>query len=423
MSQSAAGQSFDCMVLGAGIVGVATALHLQMAGRGVVLVDRQPPGQATSFGSAGLIQREAITPYMMPRELAKLLTYARNQSTEANLHYTALLKLAPWLLQYWRRSGKSGRSAGEKAAAPLVMRAVEEHEILMEAAGCSEMLRRTGYLRLHRDTEDLDRDEAEQSRLHEAFGVDFTVKNPDELEKIEPNLREEFVGGILMPQVASLSDPEALTQAYAAHFKARGGVMRTGDAMTLTRTPDRMGWQVQNIEGPIRADAAVIALGPWSADLLARQGVRVPLAVKRGYHMHFKPDGNATLNHPVLDVTHGFVMTPMARGIRLTTGAEFAPRDADPTPVQLAKVEPIARDMFPLAERVDPEPWLGARPCLPDMLPAVGPIPGKSGLWANFGHQHLGLTMAAVTGRLITQMITGDEPLTNPAPYNPGRFH
>lgn len=412
----------DCMVLGAGIVGVSTALHLQMAGRDVVIVDRQPPGMGTSFGNAGLIQRDAILPYLIPRDWGTLFTMARNKSSQVHLHYRTAAALAPWLFAYWRNSGSRGLESGKRAHAPLVQRAVTEHEQLMEAAGCSEMLRRTGYIRLHRDVEDLEKDEAEQTRLHETYGVQFEVKNPDQLEELEPHLREEFVGGIHMPEVCSIPNPEALTKAYARLFRQRGGKIMTGDARTLSRCPDGNGWQIQNVEGPIVVDDVVIALGPWAAEVLAPLGVKVPLAVKRGYHMHFKPAGNATLNRPLLDTKTGFVMTPMERGIRITSGAEFALRDAPPTPVQIGQIEPVAREMFPLGERLDPQPWIGARPCFADMVPAVGRVPGLNGLWANFGHHHLGLTLGPVTGRLLTQMMVGQETLVDPAAYALTRF-
>jgi D-amino-acid dehydrogenase len=124
----------------------------------------------------------------------------------------------------------------------------------------------------------------------------------------------------------------------------------------------------------------------------------------------------------VLDAENGFVLTPMTRGIRLTTGAEFATRDAPPTPVQVNWSEAKARQWFPLGERLDAEPWLGRRPCLPDMLPVVGPAPRHAGLWLNFGHHHLGFTMGPVTGRLLAEMIVGETPFTDPAPYRAERF-
>ena len=136
-------------------------------------------------------------------------------------------------------------------------------------------------------------------------------------------------------------------------------------------------------DGAAVAREVVVALGPWSDLVFRPLGYSIPLGVKRGYHMHYRAKGNAVLNRPVLDTDNGYVLAPMRKGIRLTTGAEFARRDAPKTPVQLDKVEPFARRVSPLADRVDAEPWLGARPCLPDMLPAIGPIPGNSGLWAD----------------------------------------
>jgi D-amino-acid dehydrogenase len=153
-----------------------------------------------------------------------------------------------------------------------------------------------------------------------------------------------------------------------------------------------------------------------------RLGYDLPLAVKRGYHMHYRTAGDATLNHPVVDSERGYCLTPMARGMRLTTGAEFAQRDAVRTPVQLARAEPIARSLFPLAERVDAEPWMGARPCTPDMLPIIGRAPRHPNLWFAFGHAHQGFTLGAVTGRLIAEMLTGEQPLLDPTPYGPERF-
>ena len=138
-------------------------------------------------------------------------------------------------------------------------------------------------------------------------------------------------------------------------------------------------------------------------------GYDLPLAVKRGYHMHYRAAGDAGLNHPMLDTERGYFLAPMRRGIRLTTGAEFALRDAIKTPVQLGRAEPIARELFPLAERLDTEPWMGARPCTPDMLPIIGRAPRHANLWFAFGHAHHGLTLGPVTGRLIAEMVTRRE--------------
>jgi D-amino-acid dehydrogenase len=143
---------------------------------------------------------------------------------------------------------------------------------------------------------------------------------------------------------------------------------------------------------------------------------------KRGYHMHYSLRGNAVLQRPVLDSDSGFMLAPMRAGVRLTTGAEFAAMDAPPTPVQLARAEPVARTLLPLADRVDKQPWLGVRPCTPDMLPIIGPTPGQPDLWCAFGHAHQGLTLGPTTGRLISEMLAGEVPFVDPAPYRPDRF-
>jgi D-amino-acid dehydrogenase len=172
----------------------------------------------------------------------------------------------------------------------------------------------------------------------------------------------------------------------------------------------------------VEASDVVVALGPWADAVTRKLGYELPLAVKRGYHMHYRPAGKAMLNHPILDTERGYLLAPMTHGIRLTTGAEFARRDALRTPVQLGRAEPIARDLFPLAERLDTEAWMGARPCTPDMMPIIGAAPRHKGLWFTFGHAHHGLTLGPVTGRLISEMIVGEKPFVDPSPYRADRF-
>jgi D-amino-acid dehydrogenase len=200
----------------------------------------------------------------------------------------------------------------------------------------------------------------------------------------------------------------------------KGGRLVLGDARSLEQTSD--GWTVATKDGPWSANAAVLALGPWSDDIFRPLGYDLPLGWKRGYHMHYRAKGNATLGRPVIDAESGFLMTSMTKGIRLTTGAEFALRDAPKTPVQLERVEPIARRMFPLGERVEAEPWLGRRPALPDMVPVIGPAPRHKGLWFTFGHHHLGFTLGPVTGRLLAEMMTNEAPFADPTPYRADRF-
>ncbi len=218
----------------------------------------------------------------------------------------------------------------------------------------------------------------------------------------------------------SVTDPLALTHAHAARFAVLGGLVLAGDAGTLHRGNPY--WRVQTAAGPLDAGDVVIALGPWTPDVLRTLGIKLPLAVKRGYHRHFRPQGNAVLSRPVLDAEIGYILAPMEQGVRLTTGVEFAARDAAPTPVQLDRVLPFARELFALGEPVEAQPWLGARPCFLDSRPVISRAPRQRGLWLAYGHAHWGLTLGPATGRLLAEMMTGVTPFCDPQPYAADRF-
>ncbi len=411
----------DVIVLGAGMVGVSAALHLQQRGRSVVLVDRRGPAEETSYGNAGLIQREAVVPYFFPREWSAILKYALNGSTDAHYHLSALPRIAPFLFRYWLASTPERRLASARSMLPLIERCIVEHEALMEPAGITGMIRSTGYLRAYRSQEKLDIALTTDAAERRMFGINFDEIDRAKLAVMEPHLRDRFVGAVHLTDPVSVADPGAVGRGYADLFAKLGGIFLDGEARSLERTSN--GWRVATrTKGWVEAPEAVVALGPW-ADVITRPlGLRIPLGWKRGYHMHYTTEGNATLNRPTIDAEYGYLLTPMVKGIRLTTGAEFALRDAPKTPVQLERIEPKARDVFPLGRRVEEEPWMGSRPCLPDMLPIVGPAPGQKGLWLDFGHHHLGFTLGPTTGRLLAEMMTGEAPFTDPAPYRADRF-
>jgi D-amino-acid dehydrogenase len=412
---------FDVAVLGAGMIGVCVALHLQKRGRTVALVDRRGAAEETSFGNAGLIQREAVFPHPFPRELNSLLRYARNRSVDASYHLAALPRIAPFLWRYLRHSRPQRYAEITRSHARLIEHCVAEHDALATEAGATGLLRRDGWIRLYRTHEKRDAGFADAERAQRDFGVAYRMLDRHALQEAEPHLTAELAGGIHWTQPTTVADPQALALAYLRYFQALGGSSVRGDAATLTA--NGADWRIDSTRGPIDAGAAVIALGPWSDVVTRMLGYDLPLAVKRGYHMHYHAAGSARLNHPVVDSEPGYCLTPMTRGIRLTTGAEFALRDAARTPLQLGRAEPIARALFPLAERLDTEPWMGARPCTPDMLPVIGRAPRHSNLWFAFGHAHQGFTLGPVTGRLIAEMATGEPPFLDPTPYRADRFH
>ncbi|HEV3104751.1 MAG TPA: FAD-binding oxidoreductase [Trinickia sp.] len=408
---------FDTIVLGGGIVGVSVAVHLQRRGYAVALVDRKPPGSETSYGNAGLIQRDGVYPYPFPRAAGALLRYARNRSLDVRYHPLAMPALASFLYRYWHHSHPARHAAIARSYATLIEHCVSEHRALADAAGASAHLRSGGWIKIYRTTQKHDEEIHTAQRWNREYGVPFEALDGAQLRQIEPSLASSLAGGLRFTASCSVDDPQALVLAYARYFEQLGGRLFIGDAMTLEPQ-----WKVRTAHGAIEARSVVVAMGPWSDEISARLGYRLPLGVKRGYHMHYAPQAGARLNHPVLDVENGYLIAPMVRGIRLTTGTELALRDVPKTPLQLSAVEPIARELFPLGARLDSEPWMGQRPCTADMLPIIGPAPRHKGVWFAFGHAHHGLTLGPVTGRLIAEMITGSEPIVDPFPFRVDRF-
>ena len=273
---------------------------------------------------------------------------------------------------------------------------------------------------MFRSERERDRRFEEAERWRREFGIESRALYAPALQDMEPHVAPVLVGGLHFTQPVAVDDPHGLALAYLAAFERLGGRFVQGNAASLAA--EGRGWRMRTAAGELFMDGAVVALGPW-ADVLTRAlGYDFPLAVKRGYHMHYRAAGSAKLNHPMLDTERGYFLAPMRRGIRLTTGAEFALRDAIRTPVQLGRAEPIARDLFPLAERLDTEAWMGARPCTPDMLPIIGRAPRHPNLFFAFGHAHHGLTLGPVTGRLVAELVTGEPPFVDPAPFSPERF-
>ena len=274
----------DAIVLGAGIVGVSAALHLAARGLAVALVDKRGPGEETSYGNTGIIEGNTLFAHAFPKGFAALLRIALKRSPEANYHLSELPQLAPWLLAY--RANTRGARAMEFATAmrPLYARAVAEHEALMAEAAATRYLRKDGWLKLYRSDESFAGTKRERDYAAE-LGLTSRPLDSEQARLLEPSLAPVFRHAVHWPEAASVSNPLAVTRAYAAQFTKLDGVIVKGDAGTLHRSGQN--WRVDTDEGPIDAKDAVVALGPWAPDLLGPLGIRLPMAFKRGYHRHF----------------------------------------------------------------------------------------------------------------------------------------
>lgn len=408
----------EILVLGAGMVGTCTALHLAMRGHSVALVDRGVPGRETSYGNAGIIQREAVSPYAFPRSLAKLAGVALKRGADVNWHLGALPAVAGGLSRYWRNSSPERYAPIAAAYARLIEHSTSEHAPLIAAAGADDLVQRDGYLHVFRDAASFAQARRDAEATAARHGLQVHALDGAALAAEEPALTQGLPGALHWQDPWCVSDPGELVARYAAHFQQLGGVLVQGDASTLAASGQ--GWRVQTARGPVEAQDAVVALGPWADRLLKPLGYRLPLFVKRGYHRHYT--GGPTLRRPVYDLDRGVVIAPMRRGARITTGAEFARQDAPPTPWQLTRAETYARELLDLPHPVEGEPWLGARPCTADMLPVIGPAPRHRGLWFNFGHAHQGFTLGPASGRLLAELMDGRPTMVDAEPYSAQRF-
>ncbi|MTI06035.1 FAD-binding oxidoreductase [Roseibium denhamense] len=412
-------QTFDVLVLGAGIVGVSTAIYLRRFGLDVALIDRKHPGEEASFGNAGIIQRNGFVPPSMSPGLGTLLSTALGHSTAVQYSLPALIGLLPWLRRYFRASSGAAAEAYCRAVAPLRALAVETHLELASSTNADRYYRRGGWLHLYRSGNSYRASEAERYYAR-IYGVSYDELSPGDLGLLEPGLKLKDLPTIHWPETRSVSNPGAVVDAFWRGFIQDGGAYFRADALKVQQ--QRGGWAVAGERASVFGRHAVVALGAWSTDFLKMQGETYPLAAKRGYHMHYRPKSGASLSRPVVDIDNGFVLTPTDNGIRLTTGVELASRDAPANPAIIKHVKRKAEELFPLGRALQDAPWMGSRPCLPDSLPIVGASQKTRGLWFNFGHGHDGFTLGPVTGKLLAELITNKPSSADLAPFSPLRF-
>ncbi|PCJ92333.1 MAG: amino acid dehydrogenase [Hyphomicrobiales bacterium] len=418
---SAKTNPYDVMVLGAGIVGVSSALELQSRGIATILVDQQSPGLGASFGNSGVIQREAVMPYAMPRDFKTLFTTLMGQNTAARLHLTALPGLLPFFARYWWYSSQENHRKQATSYATLIERCVDAYEHQISGTGAKQYLKPQGILAGFRDDKSFRaaKDEAEYAASH--FGIKTSyLENETAIQQAIPHIKNIFSGMVRYHDSITVSDPHALLTELFKKFKILGGEFAKANAFALARAGET--YSLIGDSDLVTAKHAVIALGAHAPELTRKFGLKIPMGIKRGYHVHFEQDPQAPLEATFADEKYGFVLTPKAEGIRLTTGAEFAGLLAAPTPKQLEQVIPIAQKLHPLGARIEKTPWMGLRPCMPDMLPIISNMPGHDNLWCAFGHGHQGLTLGPITGVLIADLVMGQQPSIDLAPFAASRF-
>jgi D-amino-acid dehydrogenase len=407
----------DVVVLGAGIVGVSAAFSVRQRGMSVVLVDRRESGSETSYGNAGVLSSGSISPLNNPALWSALPKYLTNQNAALRWNIGWAMRNPDWVIRFLANATESRLRPRATALHGLIGASLKLHREWIVKAGAAARIRETGWLKAWR-SDAVASAKAEQALLAE-YGIASELLDRQAISALEPSIVPVYKVGLLHTQTASVDSPGNVVKAYASMLAGAGGEVRQSEIKAIV--PDGDGWRVVLADGAISARHVVVALGPWSADILKPLGYRVPLAFERGYHREFKPNPARTLQRPIHDSDGSFLMTPMENGIRVTSGVELTDRDAPSSFAQIDAVEPMARSVVEFGERVG-DTWRGSRPTLPDSLPMIGPAPRHSNLWLAFGNQHIGFTTGPATGAAIAAMIGGAPASFDVTAFAPGRY-
>lgn len=418
MKQAASG----VVVVGAGIVGLSAAWHLRRRGLPVTLLDRGEPGAGASHGNAGALSSGSVAPLAMPGVLRSAPAMLLDPNGPLHIPLRYWLRAAPWLFRFVRasRPAEVERIAG--ALASLLAYSIERHEEMLRAIGgrASGLIRRDGQLYLYRDAAALAKDEPSWS-LRRRHGLRTQTLDRAGLLALEPAVGPAYTLAVFTPDQGMSTNPHRQALIVAEDFVTLGGRILREAATGITVEDDRV-TGVRTEAGHHPASHVVLCAGAWSTRLLAPLGYRVPLESQRGYHVTV-PDAGIALTRPVVAADRKVFFTPMETGLRAAGTVEFGGLERAPTAARAAL---LLRDLAAVFPQATASPmhttWMGHRPCLPDSLPVIGPSARHTGLWFGFGHGHLGLTGAAVTGDIIARGIAGEPGNIDLAPFHVERF-
>jgi D-amino-acid dehydrogenase len=406
-------------IIGAGVVGTSTALFLQADGHDVTLIDPREPGSGTSSGNAGIISPGSCIPVATPGTLKQVPAMLLDPTSPLAVRWSYLPRLIPWLLRFVLASRPAQVEATQRALLSLVSRAAKEHDVLIQRIGAGDLVHRVGWLKVASSAASLRAHLGSDIAVYERLGVAHQVLAEGDSLEMEPALHPRLRHGLFMPVNRAIRHPQRYVERFAATFLAEGGRHLAASATGLRRQDGRVR-AVETERGPVEADHVVLCAGALSRRLAAEGGARVPLDAERGYHAML-PHPARTLSRPVYLAEHHFVLAPMEHGIRLTGGVEMASPTAPPDWRRLRRLVPIARDALPGLDGEVQSEWLGFRPSTPDSRPVLGRAPDLANLWLAFGHQHIGMTLGPVTGRIVADLIAGRDPGVDLAPFRPER--
>jgi D-amino-acid dehydrogenase len=406
-------------VIGAGIVGVSTAIWLQREGHDVVLIDREGLAAGASFGNGGVLAAAAVVPVTVPGLLRRAPRMLLDPNQPLFMKWGYLPKLAPWLRRYLAHANAASAHRRAAALTPLIGDTLADHQALAQGTGAERWVVPSDYLFLYPDRAAYDGDAFGWS-VRKANGFRWDLLEADAIRAYDPVWGPAIRFGVKLGQHGRISDPGAYVKALAAHAVAQGARLLIGEVTDIARdggrvTGVRMGGET------VPCDAVVIASGVWSGPLARKLGISVPLESERGYHLELW-EPNVMPRSPVMVTAGKFVVTPMEGRLRLAGVVEYGGLDAPPSRAPVALLERNIRAAIPGLTWRHRTEWMGHRPAVADSIPLIGEAPGLRGAFLGFGHDHVGLTAGPKTGRIVAQLISGRTPNLDLAPYAPGRF-
>ncbi|WP_170476113.1 NAD(P)/FAD-dependent oxidoreductase [Ruegeria arenilitoris] len=406
-------------IIGAGIVGVSTAVWLQRDGHDVILIDKAGPGEGTSHGNGGVLASCSVVPVTVPGLLGKAPKMLLSPSQPLFLKWAYLPRLIPWLTRYLKHANDADVDRIAAALTPIIGDSLNDHKALAAGTGAEKWIVPSDYLFLYNDRSHFDGD---------AFGWNVRRKNGftwDELEgqafrAYDPVFSKDIGFAIRLADHGHITDPGRYVKDLASYVEAKGGRIIRANVEDMVRENGRVSG-VRADGQIIECDTAIVTAGVWSGPLAKRLGVSVPLESERGYHLELI-EPSAMPRSPVMVVSGKFVATPMDGRIRLAGIVEFGGLDAPPSRAPFELMRKNARQVFPGLTWKEEVEWMGHRPAPADSIPIIGEVPGVEGAFMGFGHHHVGLTGGPKTGRLLAQLISGRTPNTDLSAYAPSRF-
>ena len=406
-------------VIGAGAIGTTVAYELVKAGYAVRLVDRLPPGEGCSHGNAGVFAAASAQPLAYPGTVMQVPKYLADPKGPLHVRLRYLPRLLPWLAQFGWHGLFGNKGATTEAMHMLVASSVEDYERLAREIGEPNLVRRNGWIYAYNNTAEM---RANLAKLEEdrRRGFDYETLNSRALRERLPGISAHYVGAHHVHGIGHTPNPGRLVKAIANRIQHLGGEIFEAGVEGM-RVEDRRVSALRTTLGELSVDQLVIAAGAYSARLMAMLGESVPLETERGYHAMFLGE-SVVADIPVMDAGLKAIVTPMEAGVRAAGTVEFASLDAPENPQRARNLADLAKRMYPGLSGSNCETWLGRRPTLPDSLPVIDRARSVSNVVLGFGHQHVGLTGAPETARLIARLVKGEPPNINMAPYTITRF-